>query len=264
MSLALLLACFAEPEEQGVDAELAIAQPAPPPDFDYRGDGVPLVPDFTDFHAQLAAKGLADPAARHAAEVQYKPDVMVAKIAATRTGAELGALFVEAGAGELPVMVARAQRIRDGLNAINEGGPAVQGADELIAWLLTDPPREQMLRELDERSDVAIDQLGEHAGDEFVPLVMAGAWLQAYDLVALAMEETANPSAGELLLAQPMVGAYFRSYTTSVGKDFLPVGMNGPLMDSLDKLERATDHQPMTPEDVASIREATESLLGMM
>jgi len=264
VSLALLLACSSEPEELGAQAELTIDQSVPVASFDYRGEGVPLVPDFTEFHAQLAAKGLSGPAARHAAEVEYKPDVMVPKIAATRTGAELGALFVEAGAGELPVMAARAQRIRDGLNAINEGGPAVQGADELLAWLLTDPPRELMLRELDDRSDAAIDHLGEHAGDEFVPLVMAGAWLQAYDLIALAMEETDDWSAGSALLTQPMVGEYFRSYTATVGKDFLPAGMTGPLTDSLDMLERATDHEPMTPEDVASIRQATESLLGML
>lgn len=266
MTLILLLACSGEPAPAEVVVEASPELPAEPPEpaFDYRGTGIPLVPDMTDFHAVLRDQKVSAAAARHAAEVEYKPDVMVEKIAATRTGAELGALFVEAGSGELPVMLARAQRIRAGLEAINDEGPALQDADSLIAWLKTDPPREELLAGMDTRTAVAIETLAEHAGDELVPLVLAGAWLQAYDLLALAMEETGNRAIGPQLLAQPAVGLYFKSYTASVGQDFIPSGMLGPMTHSLDRLEQATNHDPMSPEDVAAVRDATESLLGMM
>lgn len=264
-----LLACSAEPEVPvPQEAALGVTEdlPAPPapPEFNYRGVDVPLVPDLSDFHDTMHQHGLGPSAARHAAEVEYKPDVMVAKIAAARTGAELGALFVEARDQDLPILVARGERIRAGLASINDQGPALQKTDELLTLLKSDPPRTELLEQLDEKAPVAIDVLAEHVGEEHVPLVLAGAWLQAYDLVALAMEETGQRDAGPLLLRQPEVGAWFTSYTDTVGGDFIPSGMLGPLKNSLQRLESATDHTPMTELDVSEIRDATESLLGMM
>lgn len=265
----LLLACSAEPELPPPDDETTGAlgvQPAQEqaPDFNYRGADVPLVPDLSDFHDTMHQHGLGPSAAKHAAEVQYKPDVMVAKIAAARTGAELGALFVEARDQDLSILVARSERIRAGLESINDEGPALEKADELLTLLKSDPPRDQLLDQLDEKTPVAIDVLAEHVGEEHVPLILAGAWLQAYDLVALAMEDTGARDAGPLLLRQPLVGDWFTSYTETVGEDFIPSGMLTPLKDSLKKLEAATDHTPMTEQDVSEIRDATESLLGMM
>lgn len=263
----LWFACSGEPSTplpEATDVEAVVAEEPAPPSFNYRGEDVPLVPNMAQFHATLKEHKLSAAAARHAKEQEYKPDVMVAKIAAARTGAELGALFVEAGDGELPVMVARAERIRAGLESINDDGPALVKADALLELLRSDPPRDELLAAMDDRMGAALDELGEHAGDELIPLVMAGAWLQAYDLVALAMEETGEMAAGPTLLRQPLVGAWFTSYTGTVGQDFIPGGMLGPLTDSLKKLETATDHQPMTLQDAADIRDATESLLGMM
>ena len=266
-----LLACTGsstpEPTQLPAPTQLPEHAPAPMPEaaFEYRPLGVPLVPSARELHDMLAEQpGLAEAVAARATEAVYKPDVVVVKIAATRTGAELGAFFVEAGVADPKDLALRLTRITSGFEAIATEGPAVQASQDLGAFLLTDPDRDTLLAELDRYRPLALDLLADQGGEEIIPLVMAGAWLQAYALIAGGLLDVDAPERGHHLFYQPAVGSYFTTYTATVGGEVVPSGVLDPLDQALAELELRTQRDPMTTEDVAEVLRASESLLGML
>jgi hypothetical protein len=261
-----LLACTgSQPEPAPTQLPPEAPAPALEAAFEYRPPGVPLVPSARELHEMLAEQpGLSEAVAARAAEAVYKPDVVVVKIAATRTGAELGALFCEAGVADPKDLALRMTRITSGFEAIATAGPAVQASQDFSAFLLTDPDRDSLLAEMDRYRPLALDLLADHGGEEIIPLVLAGAWLQAYTLTAGGLLDVEAPERGHHLFYQPAVGAYFTTYTATVGGEVVPSGVLEPLDLALAELELRTQNDPMSTEDVAEVLRASESLLGML
>ena len=83
----LLLACSVEEPEPPEPAPVEGSAPGREMAFEYRPEGVELVPSLVELHAAMTAAGLQEAAVVRARAVEHKPDVVVANIAAARTGA---------------------------------------------------------------------------------------------------------------------------------------------------------------------------------
>lgn len=260
------LACSGEPEAPVHHAEDPVPEPAPARTqaFEYQPVGVELVPSLVELHATLAEHGLERAAAEKAAQVSYKPDVVVTNIAAARTGAELGALAIEAGVTDPAIVAERVARIRAGLDSIHPEGPASLVVIGIEEELLANPDPATLLASLDARRGTAVDTLVDHGGQEIVPLVAAGAWLQAYALIAAAMQETGVTAPAHALFHRPAIGEYFAAYTATVGAEVIPSGLLGPLEVNLQTMKVLTESDPMTAEQVRKLEEACDELLGML
>ncbi|MCP4917230.1 MAG: hypothetical protein GY913_09925 [Proteobacteria bacterium] len=261
-----LLACSGEPEPSVVPADQPIAEPAPARTqaFDYQPEGVELVPSLVELHAALAERGLQDAAARRAATIKYKPDVVVANIAAARTGAELGAFAVEASVADPAIVAERVARIRAGLDSIAPEGPASLVVMEIEEELAANPDPATLLASLDARRPTATDTLVAHGGQEILPLVAAGAWLQAYALLAGAMLDAGTFEGAHSLFYRPQIGEYFAEYTATVGAEVIPGGLLGPLEVNLQTMKALTHSDPMSEDEVRKLEEACSELLGML
>ena len=262
----LWLACSGEPEAPVHHAQDPVPEPAPARTqaFEYRPEGVELVPSLVELHATLAEHGLEKAAANKAAQVRYKPDVVVTNIAAARTGAELGALAIEAGVADPAIVAERVARIRAGLDSIHPEGPASVAVMGIEEELLANPDGPTLLASLDARRATAADVLVDHGGEEVLPLVAAGAWLQAYALVAAAMQETGHTAPAHALFHRPDIGEYFATYTATVGAEVIPSGLLGPLEVNLQTMKVLTEADPMSTEDITKLQEACDELLGML
>ena len=262
----LFWACSGEPTTAVPDNAPAVEEAAPAPEmaFEYRPEGVELVPSLIGLNQALAAAGLQDAAAARAAEIKLKPDVVVANVAAARTGAELGAFAVELGVTDPHLMAERVARIQSGLDAIQVDGPASVAAADLQTFLTTNPTGDEVLARVEAGRPIALDLIEAHAGEEKIPLLAAGAWLQAYALIAGAMEDVGDYSAAHALFHQQPVGDYFATYAATVGSSVIPGGVLEPLEMNLQTMKQLTSSDPMSAEEVKALREACEDLLGML
>lgn len=265
MTWLALLACSTEPEPTPpVGAPVAEPAPARAQAFDYQPDGLQLVPSLVELHEVLAEHGLEEAAARKAAEVEYKSDVVVTNIAAARLGAQLGALAVEAGVTDPALVAERVRRIRAGLDSIAPEGDASRVILAIEEELAANPDRATLLASLDARRPTAVGTLTAHGGEEILPLVAAGAWLQGYSLIAAAMVETEQVGPAHQLFYRPAVGDYFVEYTATVGAEVIPGGLLGPLEVNLQTMKALTASDPMSLDDVSKLQQACDELLGML
>ncbi len=260
----LLLACSVEEPEPPEPAPVEGSAPGREMAFEYRPEGVELVPSLVELHAAMTAAGLQEAAVVRARAVEHKPDVVVANIAAVRTGAEIGAFAIEVGVADPDLVAERMARIQTGLDAIKVDGPASAAAQDMEAFLRTGPLPEEVLARLDNGRMHALDLVEDHGGEEIIPLMAAGAWLQAYALLAGAMEDTERYEAGHALFHKPPIGDYFATYAATVGGDVIPSGVLEPLEMNLQLMKTYTASDPMSPEQVRAMREACEGLLGML
>lgn len=269
MMLLLLWGCgFGLGEEAAPVAEpaataTAAAQPAPPA-FDVLPLGVELILEPQRFQAMVAPYKLGPVLARRAVGVTYNTDVMVDQIAAVRTGAELGALMVEAGHQEISVVQARLARIHAGLDAIQPGGPVLEQVARLSAAVDAGITGDAWVQVLQAHHAPIQDNVAAHLGDDMVPLLLAGAWMQGALLAVQGIQETGQLEAGPLLLNRPLVGGYFDAWVAQAGTDIFPAAAFSGIQESLGTLRTLTTRDPMTPADAAAIQDTLEGLLGMI
>lgn len=214
--------------------------------------------------AQLDGEGLGEAAAAAAADVQYKTTVAVERIAAPRIGAEIGALYIEAGVVEPAVLSVRMQRIHDGFETLDPESEATKRSAQMLAFLGHEPPATKVVSHLDELHAVALVELESHSESETLPLLFAGAWMQAYQLICVAMEDTGNVAHAHTLIYQPQVGAYFLGWIDTMGSSALGEATSAPVHEILTDLRELAMKDPMTVDDVRSTREGLEDILGMM
>lgn len=266
----LFLACTAAPEPPPV--ELAAPPPEPPtlfeepelPSFDAWPGNPELLPAPSTVSASLAAHDLQTVCATYAAEISYKTDVSVSTIAAARTGAEIGALLVEAPVTPPAKLAERVLRIQAGLASLNEDSMALQETAALLVFLTQDPAPEQVAAQLDQLHAKLMMQIEEQSDNELLPVLLAGAWMQTYLLMAKGLEATENPGPGHALFYRPHVGEYFSSYVASAGQSSIPSGMLEPLQQTLGHLREVTKKDPMSAEDLATVRQGLDDILGML
>lgn len=270
--LLLLLACTgAAPAPEAIVTGAGGGEPAPSepvapvvPAFDAWPEDPALLPAPSLVAQSLSDHGILASSAEHAASVSYKTDVSVSMIAAARTGAEIGALVIEASVVEPAKLAERVQRIQAGLASLDEESLALQDTANLLVFLSQDPSPEQVRTQLDQLHAKLLLALEAESDSSVLPVLLAGAWMQAYHLMALGLESTENPGPGHELFYRPPVGAYFSAYVEGVGQGTIPSGMLEPLEGTLDNLRERTEKDPMSAEDLAMVRQGLGDILGML
>ena len=264
----LLIACSGGGEvgEAPPAPETTVSAPEPPPvpAFDPLPSGVELLLEPARFQAQAAPFGLAGRLAKEAQEVERTTDVIVAELASVRTGAELGALMVEAPRQDPEIVVARLQRIREGLEAIRSDGPALGLVDAMIDEAANGVSGDAWVAVLQQHYPAMPTVFADHVGEENIPLVLAGAWMQGALLCVRAMRATGKLDAGPALLVRPEVGAYFVAWLDHTGEELFPESTLAAVRETLAVLAELSDNDPLTHGDAAVLQESLESLLGMI
>lgn len=261
-----MLACTGNPEptEPIVQAPPLVEPEPAVPSFDAWPGTPELLPAPSRVAASLQTHGIQKACAEYAARVSFKTDVSVSTVAAARTGAEIGALVVEAPVTEPAKLAERVQRIQAGLASLNEESLALQDTANLLVFLSQNPEPDQVSVQLDQLHAKLLMNMEAQSESELLPVLLAGAWMQAYLLMAQGLEANNNPGPGHALFFRPVVGQYFSGYVSSVGQGTIPSGMLGPLEETLVHLRVVTEKDPMSAEDLATVREGLEDILGML
>lgn len=263
----LLLACTGEPEPAPqANAEPAPqSQPEPPPAFDAWPEQPALIPLPSELLTRLESQGIATHCAKHAAEIEYKTAVSVERIAAGRTGAEIGAFLVELPAQDTPVLLARLDRIEAGLSVLAPDSPAIAEVRGLRKLLEVDPDPKRLSPHLDHLHIQLLASLEPYSESTWLPVLLAGAWIQAYQLIAAALDDAGTPEYGHAWFYRPQVGAYFQAYVATMrSENSLPAAMLDPIQTALVDLRDRTQADPMSPEDIKIVREELAGILGML
>ncbi len=197
------------------------------------------------------------------ASSSYKTKVVVKTLAAARTGAEITNLLFEAGQVRTDTARERLMRIDDGLSVFTEDAPREAMLGPLRAALNAGAAGDDWVRALDSLHDDLTAAVQSNKAHPQLPLVLAGAWLQASWLTSSALERAGAGPAHELLY-HPDVGHYFQAYIEARGSDDLPNGMVLPLKTTLSELHTLSAQDPMPAEDVTKIRASVERILGAL
>ncbi|GEM_PF-3371548 len=273
MIFALIAACGfglfdADPSQGAVspdNAAGAVATAEPPKaSFDPLPADVELILEPAGFQALVAPYDLGPSLAGHAQRVSYNTAVAVPQMAAVRTGAELGALMVEASHQSPAVVTARLARIHDGLVAIKGDGPVLDPVTKLSAAVDAGLHGEAWVQVLQAHHALIQDSLVGHVGSDTVPLLLAGAWMQGALLSIQAIRERGEYGAAPVLLRRPEIGRYFEAWVDHVGNDLFPEAALTGVKGSMADLRRLTDQDHISPQDAAAIQETLEGLLGMI
>ncbi len=262
-SLLLLLACAAGPADEAGTAPVPAGAPPEEPaeaDFEALPDPELLLPAPAALRELLDRRGLGPAVAELAAGSRYKTGVIVKNLSAARTGAELGSLLLEAGYASPDVARARLDRIREGLEVF--AGPAL--AEQLVGGLAEGAGGAAWVEALQGQRAEVIALVRAESDHPQLPLVLAGAWLQASWLTASALERTGGTEGARELLYRPEISAYFQSYVAIRGPEDFPESVLRALKQTLDIMDERTAHDPMSTEDIAAVRGAVEGLLRSM
>ncbi len=239
------------------------AAPPEPADFDALPDPELLLPAPAALRDMLDSRGLGPAVAELAAGSRYKTGVIVKNLSAARTGAELGSLLLEAGYARPDIVGARLERIREGLEVF-AGAPLTEqllGGLERRAAVASGAA---WVEELQGRRAAVIALIRAESDHPQLPLVLAGAWLQASWLTASALEQTGDTRGARELLYRPEINAYFRSYVALRGPGDFPESVLRVLEQTLEVMGERSARDPMSAGDVTAMREAVEGLLSSM
>ena len=173
------------------------------PTFDAWPEDPELMPAPSLVALSLQTHGVQAACAEYAAQVSYKTDVSVSTIAAARTGAEIGALLVEAPVTESAKLAERVQRIQAGLASLNDEGLGLQETSKLLVFLSQDPAPAQVSIQLDQLHAGLLMNMESQSNNELLPVLLAGAWMQAYLLIAQGLQAIDNPGPGHALFHHP-------------------------------------------------------------
>ncbi len=254
----------AEDQAPAIEPEAAMAEEAKQASFDPLPEGVELILEPARFHQQISPYGLGPSLARHARSVQYNTDILVAQMAAARSGAELGALMVEAGFQDPQTITARLQRIHDGMKAIRDDGPILDLLVMLQGTAESGISGEAWVQVLQAQYSPIRTHMADHLGTDVVPLLLAGAWMQGALLSVKAMREKDQLGIAPALLNRPEVGLYFERWMNHAGPEMFSDSAVADIQQSLLTLRALSDNDPMTPADAATIEKNLEGLLGML
>jgi hypothetical protein len=97
-----------------------------------------------------------------------------------------------------------------------------------------------------------------------VPLIQAGSWLEATNLLARALQDTGHAGAADALIKQPEVVDYFKKYAAEHGMD-VPAPVTETLLKALDILgEVANKEGSITDEDLKNVAQCTQAVLSLL
>ncbi len=219
----------------------------------------------------MEQNALGAAAQRSLVGVSYKTHVSIARIGAPRTGAEIGALIVEAGWAKPAAIEARLERIRAGMEALASDQPAVATEAAAIHALWIDlqqrTPGEAGIAWVEalEGQRVLISiEMDQTADAKLAPLVLAGCWLQIADAMTSALIETDHPELASVVFTRPDLSLYFQGYLDSEGAELFPESVVVAMREALSLNERFHGRSDLTLQELEYAHALNQNILGML
>jgi hypothetical protein len=246
----------ANPENPPFNPETAAAE----------ASNVTLVPSVVETQKALAAAGIEAKLATLITPRNFDLASKDTDKVAVRTGVILADML-------LTVSTSEKDKLTGDLDTINAAMQLLGGGADIQATLTDvrervkndEVTRGDLLKEMDELAGAVIPELNFNGQQRIVPLIQAGSWLEAANLVSRAMKGTENLSAADSLLKQPAVVDYFIKYVKTEGAEKAPEGVTRKLEESLGVLKAlAAKSEPLTAEDIDTIIKTTDDVLALL
>ncbi len=257
----------------GEDAPEAEPTPAPkaaPPEVrtDLAGmaANTSLVPSPTEIQEAMMQAGVD---IRFDALVQRRALDLKAEdrdLVALRTGIVLADLVLTLNHSEDADLLRDLESLRTGMKTIGAGQDVDVTLEQIIEHTKAGAvSRQELWLQVEEMREAAYGELAHEAGPRVVPLVQAGSWLEATDLLAQAILAAEDAGDAPNLLRQPEVVGYFLDKIkvgddTSTAKSEMITMMRG----TLEQIHDIAGQEALTGEDIERVHQLTHDLLVKM
>lgn len=248
----------------------APAEPAGPPKFDKAAleaaaENIALVPSPAEMQKALEKNGIATGLSAKVVDRTLKMDIANKDVIAVRTGVALADALLTVKDAPADKLTARLLTVKAGMAGLGGGTDIGATIDDINARVANNSvSRDDLVKELDEMHGAIIPEIKFEAGDRVVPLIQAGSWLEGSNLVAAAIVEANNPTAGSELLRQPQVADYFLKYVQTEGGGKAPDEVIGQLNTTLTKLKEIASKPTLTIDDVKEVKSQTDAVLALL
>lgn len=268
--LALLLAC-SEAEPPAVEAPPAAPPPAAttpaaaPPPVDARAEAEALTPSPMQLQAEMQAAGVATALGPLVPATRFSRPVDDADTIALRTGVQVADAVLAGPTDSKERFLERLAGIRAGLAALGMGEGRLSEFDEFVTEVRNDAAsRQDFVAELDRVVAEMVPEEGWGPGDTTGPLLQAGAWLAATNLVAQAVVAKGDDAAADALLKRPRVPTWYLDWAQGEGAAKANPATMEQVTSTLRQLQAITTKDTLTVADAQAIVDATGGLFGWM
>ena len=256
-----LVACGGEP---------APAPPAaPPPAMDLtalkqEAEKTALVPSPSALQASLTQAGVTQAIEELVPARSFTFDPARPDMVAVQTGVLLADAILTVRSAPADVLAARLTAVKAGMKAMKAGEDIDHTLDELIAQAGGPGPRDALVTSLEELHGVMIPELQFEAGDQIVPLILAGGWLEGSNLTTGALLKAGKGDAAGSMLQQGPICAYFLKYVDIAEKAHADDMVVKQLRATMTALQAVAQRPAATAADVQTVHDETGRLLTML
>ena len=270
---ALLVGCGGEepPPPATPEAKPETAPPAPAAKIDLselkkQAEQVTLVPAPKEMQKALDKANIKEALESLVQERKIAFDAKDADVAAVKTGLVLADTLLTVRTAPPEKLAERMKAVKAGMKAVKAGDDIDKTIDSLIGDIqnLGGGARDNLEQELEQMHAAVIPEIEYEAGDQIVPLIQAGAWLEGSNLLAAAIIKANRPEVANDLLRQPAVCDYFLKYVDMAGKTKANEEVVGQLRTTLEKLKEISQKPSLSLEDVQEVKKQTDTVLGML
>lgn len=262
----LLVAC--PPSEDSPDVEPAPATvKAPPPES--RTDladvaiNTSLVASPTELQEAMLHAGVDIKFGTILERRNLKLDGEDKEQVALRTGIVLADMVLTLNDSEKDDLIQDLTNLRMGLATIGAGADIDTTLGQIIDHVKADAvSRQELWLQVEEMREAAYGELSMEAGDQVVPLVQAGSWLEGSNLLAAAVLKAEEKGNAPNLLRQPDVVHYFLKQL-KVGEGDVS-DINTLARGTLEQIHDITLKESLAVEDVEAVHKLTADLLGKL
>lgn len=227
---------------------------------------VSLVPSPVAMHESLKKAGVNEALDALVPDRNLSFEGVSADIAAVKTGVALADTLLTVRSAPADKLATRINAVKAGMKALKTGTDIERTLDDVNQQVAAagTGPRDAIEQEIEMILQVAIPEVEYEAGEQIVPLLQAGAWLEGSNLIATAIAKAGKPEAGTELLRQGPVCDYFLKYVDIAGKAKANDAVVEQLRATLTKLKEISAKPALTIEDVQEVKRQTDTVLGML
>mgnify|MGYP000477341802 CR=1 FL=1 len=226
---------------------------------------VALVPSPAEMERSLERSGIEQKLASMVDDSPISMDAENKDQIAVRAGVVLADLVLTVKESSKERTIERLDTIKVAIDKLGGGDDVPAQIDELKAQIEAgELTNDELIQEFDELSQVMVPELEYEAGEWVVPLIQAGSWLEGAHLVSGAVQDAGKFEAANDLLRQPEVVDYFIEYVNREGGDKAPDEVVDQLKSTLSTLKTVADKPALGADEVATIHDATGSVLSLL
>lgn len=224
-----------------------------------------LVPSPSETQRAVAAAGIDTTLATLIEHPEINTNEGSEDQVAVSTGVVVADLLLTAKTSSNDQLVAQLASIQAGMAKLEAGSDIDAILEDLKTRVAAESiTRDELVSELEALSGAVIPELEFNGRARIVPLIQAGSWLEASNLLSRALLDAHQPAAADALLKQPEVVDYFQRYASDHGMD-APLPVTETLLTTLETLSKVSNKDgSLSDEDLAAVRDATQSVLALL